>query len=620
MLRRILLPVIFVILTYGLWVSPNVKEIAAGIAIFLFGMLFLEEGFRAFTGGLLERLLKRTTDRMWKAITFGIVTTTIMQSSSLVSVITISFLSAGLIWLNSGIWIIFGANLGTTTGAWLIAGFGLKVNISAYAMPMLVFGIILVFQKIKNLKGIGYVLAGLGFLFLGIHYMKEGFEAFRETIDLVEYAMPGFTGLIVFTLIGMAATVIMQSSHATLVLIITALAAGQVTYENALALAIGANIGTTITAIIGSMSSNYQGKRLAAAHLIFNLVTGAIAIAFIFQIIWVVDGIAALVGIADDDFTLKLAVFHTVFNLIGVAVMVPFVPRLVDFLQRAIPKSLDEQVTPKYINDTAFDFPETLLGAVRQETMYLYENALEILAHGLNLRRSVILSEQDLDEYVENNREIIDFDLDRIYVNRVKVLYAAILDFVSKAQTHLPPGYADSLFELRDACHGIAISVKEIKQLRANVATYIVSENEDIRREYNALRAQLAGVMRQIHVLAETDDEDRDVLTLDTFKVAIDEDNIIATGALDTLIREGRITATMGTSLMNDLGFARNVVWRLVDMGKALFGARDVVSKEAEKTIALTEEDLEEMRQEEAGHAPKAPAVHGGPETTARIP
>ena len=191
MIRKIVLPTILFLLAYGFWISPNFKEIAAGVSIFLFGMLFLEEGFKAFTGGLLERLLRRTTDSTWKALSFGVVSTTIMQSSSLVSVITISFLSAGLIGLAAGIGIIFGANLGTTTGAWLIAGFGLKVKISAYAMPMLVFGIILVFQKSKNLRGIGYMLAGLGFLFLGIHYMKEGFEAFRDTIDLTRLCRGG---------------------------------------------------------------------------------------------------------------------------------------------------------------------------------------------------------------------------------------------------------------------------------------------------------------------------------------------------------------------------------------------------------------------------------------------
>lgn len=141
MLKRIFLPVILAVLAAGFWISPNFKEIAAGVAIFLFGMIFLEDGFRAFTGGVLEKLLAKTTNKLWKSISFGIVSTTIMQSSSLVSVITISFLSSGLIGLAAGIGIIFGANLGTTTGAWLIAGLGLKVKISAYAMPMLVFGV-----------------------------------------------------------------------------------------------------------------------------------------------------------------------------------------------------------------------------------------------------------------------------------------------------------------------------------------------------------------------------------------------------------------------------------------------------------------------------------------------
>jgi len=113
-------------------------------------MLFLEEGFKAFTGGILEKLLQKTTDKTWKSLLFGIVSTTIMQSSSLVSVITISFISAGLVTLVGGIGIIFGANIGTTTGAWLVAAFGLKVKISAYAMPMLVFGLVLSFQKSKS--------------------------------------------------------------------------------------------------------------------------------------------------------------------------------------------------------------------------------------------------------------------------------------------------------------------------------------------------------------------------------------------------------------------------------------------------------------------------------------
>ena len=314
MFRKAVLFSIFLVLSYGFWLSPDIKQIAAGVALFLFGMLALEEGFKAFTGGLLEKILRKTTNKLWKSLSFGVVTTTLMQSSSLVSVISISFISAGLITLASGIGIVFGANLGTTTGAWLVAGFGLKVKISAYAMPMLVFGVILVLQKQKELKSLGYIIAGIGFLFLGIHYMKEGFEIFRADIDLKAYAVPGYTGLFLYTLIGILATVVMQSSHATLVLIITALASQQITYDNALALAIGSNVGTTITAILGSISANVNGKRLAAAHLVFNAVTGILAIVFVYQLIDLVDWIALYLGVASDNYTIKLAIFHTLFS------------------------------------------------------------------------------------------------------------------------------------------------------------------------------------------------------------------------------------------------------------------------------------------------------------------
>ena len=593
MLRRIFLPVIFIILVYGFWVSPDFKQISAGVAIFLFGMLFLEEGFRAFTGGLLEKILDNTTDKLWKSVSFGIVATTIMQSSSLVSVITISFLSAELIALASGIGIIFGANIGTTTGAWLIAGLGLKVKISAYAMPMLVFGIILVFQSNRSLKGIGYVLAGLGFLFLGIHNMKEGFEAFRSTIDLTQFAMPGYAGLFAFAGIGIFATVVMQSSHATLVLIITALAAQQVTYENALALAIGANVGTTITAIIGSMSSNYQGKRLAAGPLIFNVITGAIAIVFISQIVWAVDGTAELTGIRADDYTLKLAVFHTIFNVIGVVVLIPFVTQLVNFLERAIPMPAVDVVEPKYLMDSVMDFPETLLEAVRKETVHLYDNAFEIIAHGINLHRTEILTAEDLEELINNDREIHDFNLDTVYERKVKALYAKILEFISRAQGEIPSEFADQLFALRQACRQIVMTVKEIKHLRKNITRYMVDKDEDIRREYNALRIQLASLVREIEEMRNVEEEERNIIDLDAHRIAIDEESSVVNGELDRLIREGKITPVMGTSLMNDHAYAHDAIWHLTDIAKTLFGARDMAEMEAEELIGLDEEDVE---------------------------
>ena len=296
-----LLIAVFALLGYALISSQPFQTIATGVAIFLFGMFFLEEGFQAFVGGVLEKVLQKVTNTVGKSLLFGMGATSVMQSSSLVTVIAISILSAGLITLTAGIGIIYSANLGTTTDAWLMAAFGLKVKLSAYAMPMIIFGLILRFQKQKTLKGFGDILAGIGFVFLGISYMKDGFETFSSTLDLTQFAMPGVAGLLVYTLVGIVATVVMQSSHATLMLTIAALAAGQVTYDNALALAIGSNVGTTITGILGSLGANVAGRRLAMAHLIFNITTGLLAILFIIPLKLGVAAIADGIGIAADN-------------------------------------------------------------------------------------------------------------------------------------------------------------------------------------------------------------------------------------------------------------------------------------------------------------------------------
>ncbi len=594
MIRKILLPSIFVVLAYGFWISPDFKEISAGVAIFLFGMVSLEEGFKAFTGGLLERLLRRTTDKLWKSLTFGVVTTTIMQSSSLVSVITISFLSAGLIGLASGVGIIFGANLGTTTGAWLIAGFGLKVKISAYAMPMLVFGVILMFQKSRSLKGIGYILAGLGFLFLGIHHMKMGFESFKDTIDLAAYAVPGFTGLLIFTALGVFATVVMQSSHATLVLIITALSVQQITYDNALALAIGANIGTTITAILGSLSANVEGKRLAGAHLIFNLVTGAVAIIFIHQIMFAVDSISAAVGIPADDYTLKLAVFHTIFNTLGIILMIPFINTLVNFLTKTFKEKRKGLVEPRYLNEASMEFPEAVLESVRKETVHLYENAFEVIAHGISLKPDVIHSKDDLADLVHRPGKVVPFDIDAQYDLKVKVLYNAIIEYISRSQQSMPAEYSEKLFGMRQAARDIVEAVKDTKHLQKNLSRYIASDNDAIRREYNHLRVQIANVLRQLQLMRNNNEDDT-VLSLDMLKVEMEKTDASVNGMMDKLIRENAITAPMATSLMNDSGYAYDISRNLVEMGATLFADHDLDVSTAESSIALDQDEIDEI-------------------------
>ena len=597
MLKRVLLPSILLILAYGFWVSPDFKEIAAGVSIFLFGMLFLEEGFKAFTGGVLEKLLKKTTDKTWKSLLFGMVSTTIMQSSSLVSVITISFISAGMVTLVAGIGIIFGANIGTTTGAWMVAAFGLKVKISAYAMPMLVFGIVLAFQKSRYLKGIGSVLAGLGFLFLGIHYMKEGFEAFKDSFDLASLAVDGYLGLFLFAGIGAAATVVMQSSHATLVLILTALAAGQITYDNGLALAIGANVGTTITAIIGSLSANVQGKRLAGAHLIFNLVTGVIAIVFINQFIWAVDSISNQVGIADNNYTMKLAVFHTLFNVTGVLVMVPLIHQLANYLFKYLPEQALNVAEPKYLNDAAIEFPETVLISVKKEVWHLFDSSFELMAHGMNLHRTEILDSDDLEKTVDVDREIHEFDLDELYENKVKVLYSAIIDFISRSQANMSSVFSEELFRLRNAATEIVECVKHIKHLRKNATRYMLSDNDHIRKEYNRLRYQIAMILREIYRLREEDDYDHAlaVLELDELKAEIQVTHVELNTRITEVLQDKRITPAMATSLLNDFNYADETSNNLIDIAQALMASHADLVAEAAQEVILDEEEIKKV-------------------------
>jgi len=596
MLKKILLPSILIILGYGFWVSPDFKEIAAGVSIFLFGMLFLEDGFKAFTGGVLEKLLQKTTNKTWKSLLFGIISTTIMQSSSLVSVITISFISAGLVTLVAGIGIIFGANIGTTTGAWLVAAFGLKVKISAYAMPMLVFGIVLSFQKSKYLKGIGSVLAGLGFLFLGIHYMKEGFEAFKGSFDLAALAVEGYPGLFLFAAIGAAATVVMQSSHATLVLILTALAAAQITYENSLALAIGANVGTTITAIIGSLSANVQGKRLAGAHLVFNLATGLIAIVFISQFVWAVDWVSDHVGIAQDDYTMKLAVFHTLFNVTGVLVMVPLIHRLADYLFKVFPEKAQDLAEPLYLNEAVIEFPETVLKSLKKEVWHLFDSAFELMAHGINLHRTEILESPDLEKTIADDREIHELDLDELYESKVKILYGAIVEFISQAQEHMPSIYAEEMFRLRKASSGIVECVKHIKHLRKNATRYMLSDNENIRAEYNRLRYQISMILREIYRLRNEGDYDHSlaILEIDELKAEIQLEHRQLDGRITEVLRDERITPMMATSLLNDFNYVDETSRNLLDTAQALLISHSDLIAEAAQEVVLDEDEIDD--------------------------
>ena len=567
------LPLILALVALGwaLWASPTLTEIAAGVAVFLFGMMALEQGFKAFTGGTLERLLQVSTDRLWKGLAFGAVATTLTQSSTLVSVITISFLSAGLMGLSQGIAVIFGANLGTTTGAWLVAGFGLRVDISVYAMPLLVFGTVLVLNRQRMVQGVGYVVAGIGFLFLGIHFMKEGFETFQATLDLNQYAVPGLRGLLIYAAFGLLATVVMQSSHATLILTLTALGAGQITYDNALALSIGANVGTTVTALIGAINANINGRRLAGAHFIFNVFTGLVALVFLQGFLWAVDGLALWLGIAADNFTLKLALFHTLFNLAGIALMVPLIPRLVLELETRLkpkPVKLDEMA---YISEAALRTPAGAIEASRKELLRLFRRVFSVISEAVMLEPAQLRRAEHPEQLQAVPQTLRAVDLEALYRSRIKPLHGAIVDVLARLS---PEGArVQQLLLLRQASQHLVQAVKDCKHLQKNMVPALRSANPTQRNAYLSLRLQLATLLKTLDQLAEEPPEDSAELELilSELNSDLEADNIANSQPLDEWIRERGISAEQATSLMNDQAYTYRISRGLIKVAEAIF-------------------------------------------------
>ncbi|WP_142784851.1 Na/Pi cotransporter family protein [Changchengzhania lutea] len=568
-----------IVLGILLYLNPNFKTISAGVAILLFGMIMLEEGFRVFTKGPLENILKNATNKLYKSITAGAVTTAFIQSSSLVSVITISFISAGLISLQGGLGLIFGANIGTTATAWLVAGFGLKIKISVLAMPMLVFGIIFSFQKRMSLKGMGNVLAGLGFFFLGIHYMKEGFDVFKEYIDLSQYAVSGFLGVVIYTGVGIIITTILQSSSATLALILTALAAGQIEYENALALAIGANIGTTITAVLGALGSNSAGKRLATAHFIFNIITGMVAMFLIFPLARLVNILSEVFQIATDNYTLKLALFHTIFNVLGVILMLPFIKKLERFLLRffkeKIYKDIDE---PKYLNQAVLEFPASAISALFKESKYLFKKSVfEIVAHSLNIHREDIKSGEKLKHVIEKSKTDFETDIEGLYYKKVKTIYGEIIRYASIAQStlRLNSKQIKAITDIKIANRKMVEIIKDSRELNKNISHVLHLENEHLQDEYDSYRKKITKVLRIIYLFRTENDTEKYALQLNQLKKEAKANARHSNKSIDKLIRKNLITAEMASSLFNDYTNVNDMIKKLIDVAELLYGRMD---------------------------------------------
>ncbi|MDA1369612.1 MAG: Na/Pi symporter [Proteobacteria bacterium] len=311
-----------------MWVS----DLLGSLGLFLLGMWLMTEGLKLAGGEALERLLGHWTSSRPKALFAGILITALVQSSSAITVAAIGFVNAGLMKFKQSVWVIFGSNVGTTLTAWLVTLFGFNVDIEAFTFPLFGLGAFLrVFAPNKRIQAFGMALAGFGLLFMGIDALQDTFSLFAERIDVANYAATGLRAAFIGLFIGFLLTMLTQSSSAAIAIILTAVASGIAELNMAAAAVIGANVGTTSTALIAALGATANARRLAFAHVFFNLITGVVALVFLPVFLFTMGLLIDLEN--NSNFTVFLALFHTSFNIMGILLMIPIEPNLTRWLK-----------------------------------------------------------------------------------------------------------------------------------------------------------------------------------------------------------------------------------------------------------------------------------------------
>ncbi|MBE6429980.1 MULTISPECIES: Na/Pi cotransporter family protein [Campylobacter] len=569
-MKNILFFSFIVLISVLMYISQSFLTIIFGVCIFLYAMSVLEKSFSMMAS--LETFLKKMTKSNFQSFIFGSVSTTIMQSSGLVSVLAISFLSAGLISLASGLSIIYGINLATITTGWFLAGFGLKVDIAAYSMPLIVIGMLCMVNKTEKIKGFGYFLFSIGLLFLGISYMKGGFDHIKDSIDLSQFAMSGLGGLLVYTFIGIIVTVLIQSSHASLTLAIAALSVGQITYENAVGIAIGSNVGSTVMAVIGSLNANIEGKKLTVAHVLFNVSCAIISIILITPFMYITDITSDYFGIASDDYTLRLAVFLSYFNAVGVVIFYPLIPVIEKLLNKFMKDSRKRSKidSAKYLDEQSLQFPDSALEVLSKEILHLYANANSIIAKAISINSNDIQNDNISAKSIINSRQTpIKMDYDELYNNRFKEIYSQIIDYAILAGANAKPEQLSKFMDIRRAALIMAEALKDMKNTQPNIYRYITSSNQYAKEEYDKLRVEMLESLRIMYKIASIKDPDElETQIKNLRKIYYEYDSEFD---FDILIINKKITNKMATSLMNDTALMKNITKGMLKVAEMIF-------------------------------------------------
>ncbi|MCY4473271.1 MAG: Na/Pi symporter [Kistimonas sp.] len=566
MLRTLLLSAFAGLLLLSLWFYPQVLTILAGLALFLFGMLCLEQGFGQVSGGRLARLLRYSTQGRWSSWLTGILSTAILQSSSLSSVMAVSFVSTGIISLAAGLALVIGAGLGSTLGVWLIAAYGMTVSISHYAMPMLVLGTLLQLQTSgPRTRGGGSILLGIGFLLLGIHYIREGVTGAGDLSWLT--ADHGMLGGV---LAGLALTVVTQSSHALLVVVMVALNGGLMELPQALALCIGTNIGTTTTALIAALGATTEGRKLALGNLFFKL----IATVLILPLMPFWDQLATALGMAGLP-VFQLALFHSLFNLVGGLASVLLVGKIEHILGRIFQgarrqPATDAQPSPRQpvrarlLTPVVMHHPDSAITALRTETANLYRRTVEITGIGLYLGDELLQGKEPVWPTAVTH-PLPNWRIGKLYKQQVRGLYQDISRFCEQLEADTLPGLREPARAIRTACDNFVTAIKQLRLLQKSLRLYLRADAPVVREHYELLRYRVATTLHKLQELAQSTDEQTLTQEVTELKRELHRQDLLVGTALSVLLDDENTTADHITTLVKDNGTAHGICNNLID-------------------------------------------------------
>jgi len=340
-------------------------QLLGGIGLFLLGMLLLTDGLKAAAGSALKSVLVRFTDRPGAAFLSGLTLTAMVQSSSATTLATIGFVSAGLLSFAQAIGIVIGGSVGTTTTGWLVSLLGLKLSVGAVALPLVGAGALMRLVLKGRPSAVGLAIAGFGLIFVGIDTLQGGMVALAEHVRPDSLPAATFAGRLLLVLVGVVMTVIMQSSSAAVATTITAFHAGTLDLDQALALVIGASIGTTVTAALASIGASVSARRTALAHILFNSFAGALG--FFLEPLFALAVRRLEAGGDLVPGAMSLAAFHTTFNLLGAALVLPVVPQFVRLITRLVPDR--GPVLTRHLDASLEQVPEVAVEAIRRTLM-----------------------------------------------------------------------------------------------------------------------------------------------------------------------------------------------------------------------------------------------------------